>query len=64
MFSYTVFDCIRLNCWKIMPISGRTLRNWCSVMFVTSKPLTSTLPEVTFSSPLMSRTRVLLPAPE
>ena len=60
----TVREANRLNCWKIIPVRRRMGRTCRSGRVEMSTPSTTTVPEVTRSSPLIRRTRVLLPAPD
>jgi hypothetical protein len=63
MFSATVMCGYRLNCWKTMPISVRTL--FMSVFLsLRCMPSTTSSPEVISSSPLMHLKSVLFPEPE
>src|SRR5438477_439421 len=59
-----VRDDSRLKCWKIVPMDRCANRSSRPDSAEISRPSTSTRPVVGFSRPLMSRTRLDLPAPE
>ncbi|MCP1741476.1 hypothetical protein ABIF99_006830 [Bradyrhizobium japonicum] len=64
MLSAAVRDDSRLKCWKIIPIERCASRNSRPASAEISLLSTITRPVVGFSSPLISRTRLDLPAPE
>ena len=64
MFPATVREVSRLNCWNTMPMRVRSGRSFASERWETCWPSTVTVPDVGFSSPLIMRIRVDLPAPE
>ena len=63
MFLRQVRCMSRLNCWKIMLMDRRISRSARADRAVMSWPSMITWPEVGFSSRLMHRTSVDLPAP-
>ena len=62
-FSAIVDPLIRLKCWKIIPIFNLVFLNCFRLNFVISDPSMITSPFVGLCNKLITRTRVLFPAP-